>query len=179
MKVENEALKSQNTLLLERVQKLETSADVAEQYSRRNCLRINGIPESIDGVAVDLDTYVTNLCDKAGTDVSISDIDRVHRIGRPPTASSRPRPVIVKFATYRARRKFHRLPRHILRQEGIFVNEDLTKVRSQLFYQARQLCNGKFAKLRGAWTSDGVILVKDNHETIHRIVSQSDLNTFT
>lgn len=176
LKSENEKLKSQNVELLERVEKLEYDADASEQYSRRNSLRINGIPETKDGVTTDLDKYIMDICETARADITIADIDRIHRVGKPPaTDSSKPRSVIVKFATYRARRKVHILRRDILRQEGIFVNEDLTRARSSLFYEARQLCNGKYRKLNGAWTSDGVILVKDRQDKVHRIPSLLDL----
>ena len=40
-----EALKVENARLKDRVERLEIAADSAEQYSRRNCLRISGIAE--------------------------------------------------------------------------------------------------------------------------------------
>ena len=39
------ALEKENVDLKKRVKYLEDSADQAEQYSRRNCLRISGLPE--------------------------------------------------------------------------------------------------------------------------------------
>ena len=38
-------LEKENQDLRDRVEKLEAKADAAEQYSRRNCLRIAGVPE--------------------------------------------------------------------------------------------------------------------------------------
>lgn len=58
----------------------------------------------------------------------------------------------------------------------MFLNEDLTKMRMDLLYKARirvrSLC------LKGAWSSDGMILVKDNSDNIHRITSEADLIGF-
>jgi hypothetical protein len=51
-----------------------------------------------------------------------------------------------------------------------FVNEDLTKIRSELLYEARQLV--KIKVILGAWTTDGIIIVKSSKETIHRILSK-------
>ncbi len=42
---ENAELKTQNAVLTEHVKQLETAVDAGEKYSRRNSLRINGIPE--------------------------------------------------------------------------------------------------------------------------------------
>ena len=43
---ENVALRRENESLKIRVQKLESAADNAEQYSRRNCLRVSGVREN-------------------------------------------------------------------------------------------------------------------------------------
>ena len=45
-----------------------------------------------------------------------------------------------------------------LRFNGVFVNEDLTQVRSKLLFEARR--SVKCNRLLGAWSSDGRILVK-------------------
>ena len=59
---------------------------------------------------------------------------------------------------------------------GVFLNEDLTKSRMDLLYKARGKVKGTF--LLGAWSSDGVILVKDNEGRVHRITSEGDLIDF-
>ncbi|XP_053390952.1 uncharacterized protein LOC128553796, partial [Mercenaria mercenaria] len=105
--------------------------------------------------------------------VSRTDIDRSHRIG--PSKTGKPRDIIVKFTTYRARSNFYR-SRFKLKSygfPGIFVNEDLTRSRSTLFYQARKLL--KERKLLGAWTHDGSVMVRDAGRRIHRVTTESDL----
>ena len=47
MEKEVKSLKKENASLKFRVQKLESAAEVAEQYSRRNCLRVSGIGETV------------------------------------------------------------------------------------------------------------------------------------
>ena len=48
LKMENDNLKKSVTKLQDRIVKLETIADDSEQYSRRNCIPITGIPEDKD-----------------------------------------------------------------------------------------------------------------------------------
>ena len=60
--------------------------------------------------------------------------------------------------------------------KGAFINEDITKLRSEYLYEARKLL--KSSKLKGAWLSDGTILVKDNGDKAHRINSLNDLAGF-
>ena len=52
--------------------------------------------------------------------------------------------------------------------EGTFINEDITKKRSEYLYEAKLF---KSNKLKGCWSSDGTILVKDNDDKVHRITS--------
>ena len=53
------------------------------------------------------------------------------------------------------------------------MNEDLTKRRSSYLYQARLMV--KSDRLKGAWSTDGTILIKDNTGNVHRINSLNDL----
>ena len=46
------------------------------------------------------------------------------------------------------------------------------------------MSNGKRVKVRGrflkgCWSSDGTILVKDNEDEIHRITAETDLDDYT
>ena len=100
------SLEQENSNLKKRVEKLEISADNAEQFSRRNCLRISGVPEKNDEV---IDKIVLDLATAIDADIKLEDIDRSHRLGKPKSRDSsddtpaRPRDIIVKFSTYRAR----------------------------------------------------------------------------
>ena len=117
-------LRSENAELKSRVEKLEGAVEQAEQYSRRNLLRMSGIPEdpneSTDSIVVDIATAIS-------VDLDLSEIDRSHRVGKP--RAGRPRDIIIKFLTYRARQKLYK-SRTLLKDrghKGVYINEDLTK----------------------------------------------------
>ena len=170
----NLQLAHENRELRSRVLQLEQNADAAEQYSRRNCLRLSGLPEQSNE---NTDSAVLKICETLKVPMDVRDIDRSHRIGKPSTA--KPRQVIIKFATYRARQRIFKA-RSGLKDtddyEGVFINEDLTKKRNAILYAARRLV--KHGKLRGCWSSDGTILVKDKSDRVTRINSSEDLMRF-
>ena len=166
-------LEKENQNLRERVEKLEAKADAAEQYSRRNCLRIAGVPEN---EAADTDSFVLDLSRAIGAEIALTDIERSHRVGRPSTG--RTRDIIVKFASYRTRRKVYgaRIATKDSGYAGIYINEDLTKPRNKLLLKARKMAKTNI--LKSAWSSDGNILVRDSSDERHRIITETDLAVF-
>ena len=60
--------------------------------------------------------------------------------------------------------------------KDVYINEDLTKSRSQVFFQARKL--QKDGHVKSTWTSDGVILIKANDDRITRFETLKDFNDF-
>ena len=72
--------------------------------------------------------------------------------------------IIVKFTTYNARNRLFQ-ERKSLREtdnedlNNIFLNEDLTKRRSKILFEARKLRRSN--KLKSAFSSDGKIIVRD------------------
>ena len=73
-----------------------------EQYSRRNCILIHGLKEKMDEST---DRVLKLFREELNEDVLLADLDRTHRIGKKSDSSSKPRPVIVKFARYNIREK--------------------------------------------------------------------------
>ena len=57
---------------------------------------------------------------------------------------------------------------------GVFLNEDLTRHRSKVLFEARKVVKADCAK--GAWSSDGNILIKDFTDKVHRLSSVNDLD---
>ena len=55
-----------------------------------------------------------------------------------------------------------------------YINEALTKHRSELFFDARKLARDK--PVESAWTHDGTILVRDHARVIHRVETYEQLN---
>jgi len=182
LETENSSLKSKIKDLECRLDDAETRSDSYEQYSRRNSIRISGVretpEESTDQIAI-------NIAKSIGADLTISEIDRSHRVGRIRTKqdaesearipTSKPRDILVKFVSYGSRAKLLLNKKNLKGSEfdGVFLNEDLTRTRSLLFQQARQLVKTKLAK--GAWTSDGTIVIKSHNDTRHRVESMAYL----
>ena len=174
LEARNEALEVQNKALLSRVAVLEKASDQAEQYSRRNNIRISGCPELGNE---DTDDIVLKIASDIGSDLQLHEIDRSHRVGKPGEHRTRPRDIIVKFTSYRTRQKLYKM-RAALKDKGYertFLNEDLTQYRSKMLYEARKLVKADRAK--GAWSSDGNILIKDYDDVVRRLSSTDDLLT--
>lgn len=168
----NKILESENNGLRAQISALEKKAEQSEQYSRRNNLRISGVPETN---AENTDEIVLKMATDIGSDLRIEEIDRSHRIGKSDPNRSRPREVIVKFTSYRARQKLLKM-RSALKDNGyvgVFLNEDLTKYRSEVLYEARKTVKSDIAK--GAWSSDGNILIRDHSDKVHRVYSLNDI----
>ena len=55
---------------------------------------------------------------------------------------------------------------------GAYLDEDLTRIRSDLFYQARDMLRKN--TIYGTWTSDGVIIVKGKVDRKYRTETPKD-----
>ncbi len=131
--------------------------DNLEQKNKENNLRIVGLTEE---EGEDLKNKVISLAKNKLQILNISraDINDICRMGRKMPGKSRD--IKVTFAStakknimYSARKK---IPYDA--EEPIYINEDLTKFRSLLFYQARKL--KQRSKIFGTWTQDGNVLIK-------------------
>ena len=107
------------------ISQLETRIDDLEQYSRRNCLVISGIPEteneSTDDIILDLVNKQLN------TSLEAREIDRSHRVpGGPPRINAdKPRNIIVKFTSYNARKGVFEKKSNLKNARNrIFINEN-------------------------------------------------------
>ena len=77
---ENAVLRKSNEDVKKCLQSVSEQCDDQEQYSRRSCLRLFGLPE-VDNE--NTDELVVNLCrDQLKINVGIEDIDRSHRVGK-------------------------------------------------------------------------------------------------
>lgn len=140
-----EHLESTVAMLQEHVKNLKASneknLEELEQYGRRLCVRVHGIPckkdESADEVLNTIQTKINN----AGLAIPADVVDRAHRIG--PKYKSKVeddektyQAVIIRFTTFRHRTVFYR-NRKVL--EGINVQLDLTSSRYKLLKDANSL----------------------------------------
>ena len=174
LKLQNAELRTSLGKLEARVSKVEEAADFNEQYSRRNCIRISGIKEENNE---DTDRIVLNMARDLNANLSLADLDRSHRVGKPKVGHERP--IIVKFATYRARQSLYLKRLDLLAKDGwknVFINEDLTARRNKLLFNARQYV--KTSLVKSAYYSDGKIFVRDNRDKKHMIYTKEDLEAF-
>ena len=179
---ENASLQSENESLRERISKVESDNESLEQYTRRNSVRISGIPEEL---SENTDDIVLKLADKLDVPMTSADIDRSHRVGKPDnrgrtaaTSKTRHRDIIVKFATYNARHRLYSMRKELRTTDmnRVFINEDLTRYRSKLLFDARSLvrCN----KLKSAYSSDGKIFIRDHNDHCSVVRCDIDLHPF-
>ena len=174
------------------ISKLQKTCNDLEQYSRRNCVRVFGIPEQ---KGEDTSASVCKLAkEKLGIDLQKSQIDRSHRVreasseeasersegqghsnraGKP--SERKPRQIIVKFVSYQTKKAVISARRK-LKSTGISIFEDLTKSNRELLTVTR-----KHKKVISAWTSDGrvvALLQATGGKTITRgIRNENDLLT--
>ena len=82
------------------VLELEEKVDRLEQCSRRNCLLIHGVKEEKSENNNGLALLITK--NDLNEEVNLIEIDRTHRFGN---ASSKPKPIIVKFSRYKTQER--------------------------------------------------------------------------
>ena len=104
---------------------------------------IHGLKEEKNGST---DDRVLKLFrEELNEDVILVDLDRAHRIRNKRDSSSKPSPVIVKFAPFK--------------EKNISITENLKGYRLSVLNETRE----KFV-LKNVWTYDGRILYKDKND---------------
>lgn len=140
---ENEQLKSD-------INDLKLEIDEQEQYSRRSCLRLNGVTGDEGDPNENVEAKLLYLAETHNIDIQPSDIDIAHRLGKPKMAVTRS--VIVKFTNSKARQRVLSARKRL---GSVYVNEDLTRFRQSLHYEARQLVRAK--KIVRTWIAGGKV----------------------
>ena len=116
-----------------------TKINDLEQYGRRQCLRIDGVPydkkEDSDAVLL----KVKDLVKEAEVNIPDSCLDRAHRIGKPYFDKDRTKhqSIIVRFSTFRHRTLLYRGRKKI--KNNVKIKLDLTKNNYSLLNKARGL----------------------------------------
>ena len=137
-----------------------------EQYSRRLCVNIAGVPETANEST---DQLVTDLAKMAGVAIAPADIDRTHRIGKPGTGKARP--IIVRFANFTKRQELYNARRELRKPRPVrgstvspevagktFLSDNLTRQNQHTMYVARNL--KKEGKIHSAWTDVGKMKIR-------------------
>lgn len=143
-------------------------SDELEQYQRRNNIRVFGVPEE-HGENTD-EVFLKIAREKLGVHLSELDIDRSHRVGRRMPDSRKPRPIIIKFVSYRKRSEVFDTKKK-LAKSGITLREDLTSERMKVLKSAISQYG-----LHNVWTRDGTIIVKTGAEK-HSVSNDTELRS--
>ena len=115
---------------------------------------LHGIEEDQDESTDDQVAKI--IKEKMEIEISASDIDRSHRIGK--KSSGKKRPIIIKFARYNSRRHVFQ-NKKTLKNPGMSLTESLTKVRLNKLNEARDQHG-----FRNVWSVDGRIMYKDGED---------------
>ena len=155
--------------LKSKVLELEHKLDDQEQYSRRTSVRISGVPELDNEDPLQLTQQIFN-------DIGIKPtINRIHRVGKPDSKRTSPRPILCQFTNYPDKKTVMTKKRDLQRKRpNIFIGEDLTRTRNELFYLARQQMKTKL--LKQVWTADGRIGIRKNDDSITYIIRKQELD---
>ena len=159
---EYETQKAVNESFKAEIEILKQKDDAQEQYSRRNCLVLHGIPEkeneSTDGL------FIKHIKENLGVNLQPSDLDRSHRIGRTGKTGKNGkqlhRAIIVKFTRYNDRARVFAAKRK-LKGTNTMLTESLTQRRIGMFNNARLKYKDN------CWTSDGEIMAKIENKTVN------------
>ena len=156
-----------------RLTNVEERCDDLEQYSRRNTVRIRGVAEAQNE---NTDCVVKELATrKLSIQISDSDVVRSHRVGERAEDRSTPRDIIVRFTTHNTKSSVMRSARK-LKGTHVFINENLTKTRATIAWEARTLKRER--KISDTWTRDGVIFVKKGETGIKSFTTQRAWKAF-
>ena len=101
-----------------------------EQYGRRLCLRIKGVPRKDKEKSDEVLKEVRKLFDEAEVEIPDAVLDRAHRI------SKANNDIIVRFTTFRHRTLFYRQRKKL---NGKSVHLDLTKSRLELLKESKKV----------------------------------------
>ena len=146
-------LKEEVTYLRGKVDDITAETDRQEQYSRRNCLLIHGLPESKNENTDLLAMEVIET--KMDIKITDNDIDRTHRIGKP-KSNGKSKPVIIKFVRYNDRKKIFS-SKKLLKDSRLSITENLTAFHMKKLTSAREIFG-----FRNVWTVDGMIYYSEN-----------------
>ena len=154
--------------------RLKFENDRLEQYSRRESLRIFGIPEVVGRKEQDKDLLdkVLKVLNDTGAKVVASDILVMHRVGKKSQGENQniqhhengaqnqsekqgPRPIIVRFISRNKKSEIMSKKKNLKAKEGYdntFIFEDITRLRAKLLYFVKNL-----PEVGRAWTREGQI----------------------
>lgn len=182
-----EALETQNVMLQKENDELKSRVNDMEQYSRRNCLELQGVPEAAGENVI---TVVQDVANAIGFTLESHMIDTCHRLGKNEARPSQIRGIIVKFVRRLDKEEFlrqkkirrelkvsHLRPDYmkLVQQDNfIYVNESLTSSNRFLFAKAREF--KKQSDIKFLWIRNGNIYMRVKEQS--RVFNIKCVNDF-
>ena len=138
-----ESLEGKLVFLENSVQLQNRHVDDLEQYGRRLCLRLHGIPLVEDETASDVLNEVKDEVKRLGVKLSDGDYDRAHRIGgvKENQSGEKSQAVILRMTSWKARTAIYR-SREKGKNAKTKIRFDLTKRRLELLNFANDTLKG-------------------------------------
>ena len=109
----------------------------AEQYSRRQSLRIHNVPMKNNETANDCLNTIKEIIAAEELDIPDSVIDRAHRVGR--KNGKKPPAIIVKFTTWRHRTILYRHRNKVKEKANWTITLDLTRENMKVLDEVRRV----------------------------------------
>ena len=110
--------------------------DRLEQYTRRENIRVAGISEEQGETPEGLEAKIVGVCKDVGVNITPDAFAAVHRVGK---KGDKPRQVMVRFVSRRVRDTVVGRKKVLKEQDkGVFINDDLTLLRSKMMYAIKQ-----------------------------------------
>lgn len=121
------SLKQKSEEIYQSLNEIRDKADDLENRSRRNNLCFDGIPEQQQESWDDCEARIQELINnKLGIETPCI-IERAHRVGRKQAGRSRPRTIVAKFLSYKAREAILKARKN-LKGTNIYVREDFSDI---------------------------------------------------
>ena len=193
LKDENKLLHDENKIFKATIRSIESSLESVtranndlEQYTRRECVEIRGIPVAAIPSEEQTNNIVTNVGKLLGMDITQNDISVSHRMPQSQKHKGKPGPpaINVKFTRrdvkdnfYRARKQLKDLTTRDLgysEKNKIYLAESLTERNRILFRDCLKV--KKDMEFKFIWTLNGKIFTrKDIDFVVHHINNKKDL----
>ena len=190
---ENKILQDENKILKATIHSIERSLESVtranhdlEQYTRRECVEIRGIPVAATPSEEQTNNIVKDVGKLLGVDITDNDISVSHRMPQSQERKGKPRPpaVIVKFTRRDVKDNFYRARKHLKdlttqdlgysEKNKIYLAESLSERNRMLFKDCLKV--KKDLEFKFIWTLNGKIFMrKDKDSPVHLIANKEDL----
>ena len=145
-----------------KIQLMSTEIDELKQEQKRNSVKINGLPEANEDSEENTAEVVSNfITTKMDIPMLKWQIESVHRVGKKERGKNRP--IVLRFLSHDKKIQVMKAKKKLRDSsarpgEQVYINDDLTEVRANIFKTARQAVKEK--KISSTWVFGGRIFVK-------------------